>query len=49
LIQLFGLIPNFDFGGNIGFFGFLGFFGKNLKPKKYVLGGKNEKNEKSKG
>ena len=38
----------FDFGGNKDFFRFLGFFEKNLKPKKCVLGVKNEKNEKSK-
>ena len=38
----------FDLGGNIDFFRFLGFLEKNLKPKKHVLGGKNEKNEKSK-
>ena len=38
----------FDLGGNIDFFRFLGFLEKNLKPKKHVLGGKNEKNQKSK-
>ena len=43
MIQLFGLIQKFDVGGNIRFFRFLGFFGKNLKPKKWVWGGKNEK------
>jgi hypothetical protein len=37
-----------DFGGNTDCFMFLGFFEKNLKPKKCVLGVKNEKNEKSK-
>ena len=35
-------------GGEIGIFRFLGFFEKNLKPKKCVLGVKNEKNQKSK-
>ena len=47
--QLFGFIKKIDFGDKISIFRFLGFFEKNLKPKKFVLGGQNEKNEKSKG
>ena len=46
--HLFGFMEIKCFGGKIGFFRFLGFFEKNLKPKKFVLGVKNEKNEKSK-
>ena len=48
LIGIFKLFVKFDFGGIMRFFRFLGFFGKNLKPKKCILGVKNEKNEKSK-
>ena len=47
--QLLSFFKKINFGGKISFFRFLGFFEKNLKPKKFVLGGKNEKNQKSKG
>ena len=35
--------------GKICIFRFLGFYEKNLKPKKCILRGKNEKIEKTKG
>ena len=43
MIQLFELFVKFDFGGIMRFFRFLDFGRKNLKPKKCILGVKNEK------
>jgi hypothetical protein len=49
LNQLFYFTKKIEFGGKISISRFLGFFEKNLKPKKFILGGKKSKNQKSKG